>query len=231
MDFTRAFTYVFDDRQWTEKLVITAIVAFVAIIPLVGLIAVAALLGYVVEIMQNMRAGRADPLPRWDNFAEKIALGGNVLVAIIVYNLPNLLLACCAFSIPLMSGAGRNEFFAGTFTVGLVCCLIPLLLIYNLLTVPMLALGTIRYGEARQIGVFFQFGDLFSTINEQLGVVGQWMLFSFLVSIIFGLINSIPCLGWAVSLALSFPVYGHLLGQLALALKDKRKGKPKRYNV
>ena len=231
MDFTRAFTYIFDDRQWTEKLVITTVVAVVAIIPLLGLVAVAALLGYTVELVQNMRSGNPNPLPRWDNFGEKIALGGNVLVAIIVYNLPNLLLMCCFISIPLMSGAGRNDFFAGTFTVGLVCCLLPLLLIYNLLTFPMLALGIIRYSDAREVGVFFQFGDLFATISEQVGVFGQWMLFSFLISIAFGFVNTIPCIGWVASLALTTPVYGHLLGQLALALKDKRKGKPKRYNV
>lgn len=231
MDFARALTYPFDDRQWVEKLAITAVMAFAAIIPLLGLVALAALLGFMVEIVQNIRAERKNPMPRWDNIGEKIGLGGNILVAGIVYGLPNILVVCCMLAVPLAGDAGRSDFFAGTFAVALFCCLIPLLLVYNIITLPMMALGTIRYSESRQIGVFFQFGDLFSTLSGQIGLVGQWLLFMFLVGLVFSLVNAIPCIGWVASLALTFPVYGHLLGQLAMALDDKRKGKPKRYNV
>lgn len=231
MTFARAFNYAFDDRQWTEKLIITAIMSLVAAIPVFGLVALAGLMGWVVELVANMRGGSNNPMPRWDNLGEKIALGANVLTAWVVYNLPNLLLLCCGLSIPLLGDAGRSEFFAGSFAVALVCCLVPLLLVYNLAIWPMLAIGTIRYSEARQIGVFFQFGDLWKTINEQTGVVVQWLAFSLLANFLIGLLAAIPCIGWAASLVLSVPVQAHLLGQFAQQLRETRKSKPKRYSV
>ncbi len=231
MDFARAFTYAFEDKKWVEKLVVTTIMSVVSVIPLFGLLALAGVMGWLVELVANMRQGSSEPMPTWDNLGEKIALGTNVLIAGLVYNLPNLLLACCAFSIPLMGDAGRSEFFAGSFAVGLVCCLVPLLLIYNLVTWPMLAIGLIRYSEARQIGVFFQFGDLWQAMNEQLNTVVQWLLFSFLAGLALSLLNVIPCLGWIITLALTFPVQAHLLGQFAQKLREGRKIKPKRYSV
>ncbi|MBZ0297672.1 MAG: DUF4013 domain-containing protein [Anaerolineae bacterium] len=228
MDFGRALTYAFDDRQWTEKLIVAAIMVFLSAIPLLGLVALAGLLGWVVELIQNMQDGRSNPMPRWDNIGDKIALGGSVLIAILVYSIPNLLLACCAFSIPAIAQGGRSEFFAGSFAVGLVCCLVPLLLLYNVITWPMLAIGTVRYSEVRQTGVFYQFGDLFSAVTEKSGLVIQWLFYSFIASLLLSLINVIPCIGWLVSLALTFPIQGHLLGQFARALQDKPKGKPKR---
>lgn len=228
MDFGRALTYPFDDRQWAEKLIVTIIMAFLSAIPLLGLVALAGLLGWMVELVQNMREGIRNPMPRWDNIGDKIALGGSVLIAGLVYAIPNLLLICCAFSIPALAQGGRSEFFAGSFAVGLICCVVPLLLIYNLITWPMLAIGTIRYSELRQTGVFYQFGDLFRTMSEQSGPVVQWMFFVFIANLLIGLINVVPCLGWLAALALALPVQAHLLGQLALALETKPKGKPKR---
>jgi hypothetical protein len=231
VDFVRAFSYPFDDRQWVEKLVVTGIMALASIIPLVGLVTLAALFGWVVELIANMRRGQQNPMPRWDNMGEKIGLGLNVLLAWIVYGLPNILLVCCAASIPLLSGAGRSDFFAGSFAFGLVCCLVPLVALYNIIIFPMMALGTIHYSETRQVGVFFQFGDLLGTISDQIGIFTQWLLLTFFASLVIGLVGAIPCLGWVATLALSFPVYGHLIGQLGMALKDRRKSKPKRYNV
>ncbi len=226
MDFTRAFSYVFDDKQWTEKLVLTVIMAFLAGIPLLGLVALAALLGYVVELVQNVRDGRPDPLPRWGNYGDKIASGGNVLVAFIVYNIGNFLVVCCIATVPGLMG--NSEMFTSGFSLVVLCCIFPVLLIYNLFIWAMLAIGVVRYAEVGTIGVFFQFGDLFSTLNAHSRLVVQWVVFSFIASFALGFINVVPCIGWLASLALIFPVQGHLLGQLALALDDKPKRKLKR---
>jgi len=223
LDFTRAFSYAFDDKQWTEKLVITVIMAFLSGIPLLGLVAVAALLGYVVELVQNVRDGRPDPLPRWGNYGDKIASGGNVLVAWIVYNFPNFLLVCCIATVP--SFMGNNDFFSGGFALLVLSCIVPFLLLYNLFIWAMLAIGVVRYAEVGTIGVFFQFGDLFSTLYANSRLVVQWVVLSVIASLVLGFINIVPCIGWIASLALIFPVQGYLLGQVARALDDKPKRK------
>ena len=226
MDFPRAFSYVFEDKLWTEKLVLTVIMGFLAGIPLLGLVALAALLGYMIELVQNVRDARPDPLPRWGNYGDKIASGGNVLVAWIVYNIGNFLAICCIATAPSLMG--NSEMFSSGFTFVTLCCILPLLVIYNVFIWAMLAIGVVRYAEVGTIGVFFQFGDMFSTLNKHSRLIVQWVILSFIAAALLGFINVVPCLGWLASLALIFPVQGHLLGQLAMALDERPKRKFKR---
>lgn len=229
MDFTRAFTYIFDDKNWTEKTVLTVVLSFLCAVPLFGLLAVAALSGYSVLILQNMRDGYSDPLPRWVNFGDRIATGANVLVAGIVYGVPNVIFGAI---IAIISGfLGGSEFFAAGFTLTLICCFIPLILVYNFVTWPMFALGTIRFSESGNIGVFFQFGDLFATLGRNLNATVEWCLYTLLAGFIISLMGVIPCIGWLASAAISMPVMSHLLGQFAARIEDgpKRKSKRREY--
>ena len=101
MDIMRALTYAFDDRDWVTKLGITLIITAISALltpVFVGLLGWAALLGYAVELVRNVRRGSSTPLPAWDNFNRYIATGTNVLIAVIVYSLPNMLLAASAAS-------------------------------------------------------------------------------------------------------------------------------------
>lgn len=228
MDFAAAFTFIFDDRKWTEKMVMTVVMAALALVPLFGLVALAALLGYVVELVQNMRSGERHPLPRWDRLGEKITSGGSVLVAGIVYNLPLLFTGCCVLALPLGLGSNNGSFFSTGFSLVLVCCVAPLLLLYTLVTWPMLALGLIRFAETGSIGAFFQFGDLFYTLYSDLPTTVRWMVFSMLANLVTGLLVVIPCLGWLAMLGLVYPVQGHLIGQFARLIEDKPARRPKR---
>lgn len=229
MDITRAFGYVFEDDEWVNKIVMVVIWTFVSAIPLVGLVGVAALAGYVIELLQNMEKGSTKPLPQWDNLGDKIGNGFNVLIASIVYNIPNFLLSCgLIFLMPSFGMSdGSTPSGAGGAALAITCCLTLIMLGYNLLIWPLLALGTIRYARIGQITAYFQVSDLWATMNRHMSKTGQWLIFSIFAGIILGFINVIPCIGWLVSLALTVPVQGHLLGQFALEL-EKRKSKPKR---
>lgn len=221
MDISRAFMFAFDDKQWVEKLVLIGVMSLLSFIPFFGLIASAALLGYVVQMVENMRASDPYPLPRWDKIADLIARGGNVLVAWIVYMIPNILMICCVATLP--GFVGNNEFFGSGFAAIILCCLLPILLVYNLVTWPMLALGTIRYSEIGKINVFFEFGDLLATLQRNSNLTIQWVVLTFIANLVIGLFGVIPCLGWLAALVLSVPVQGHLLGQFALLLEEKPK--------
>lgn len=229
MDITRAFTFTFDDDEWVGKIVLIVLWSFIAAVPLVGLVGMAALAGYVIELLQNMRQGSSRPLPQWDNLGDKIGNGFNVLIASIVYNIPNFLLACgFAFLAPSFGvSPDGNPTASGGAALAITCCLSLIVLGYNLVIWPLLALGGIRYSQTGQITAFFQISDLWSILNRHMGRIGQWMIFSIFASIILGLFNIIPCIGWLATLALTVPVQGHLLAQLMLDL-DKRKNKPKR---
>jgi hypothetical protein len=230
VDLARAFGYIFDDPEWTGKLVITAIIAlFSAIFAplLIGLAGYALLLGYLVELVRNVRDDQPHPLPLWTDYGAKFSAGGNVLVAILVYNIPTLLVACCMGVTPGLIG-GSDQDIAGTVSFSLACCLLPLLLVYNLVTWPMLALGIGRYAETGQMGAFFQFGDLFSALQRNINVTIQWVILTFVANLILGAVAFIiPCLGTIVTLALGVPVQGYLLGHFISQVEGKPKNKPK----
>lgn len=228
MDITRAFTFAFDDDEWVNKLVMIVIWTFISAIPIIGLVGFAALAGYVVELLRNMRRGVDNPLPRWDRLGDKLSHGFNVLIATLVYNIPNALLACgFLFLAPTFGTNVESATTASSAALAITCCLTVVMLGYNVIIWPLIALGTIRYVESGQITAFFQVSDLWATINRHLGQTAQWMIFTIFASLVLGALNVIPCIGWLATLALTVPVQGHLLGQFARDL-EKPKGKPKR---
>lgn len=221
MDFAAAFTFIFDDRNWTEKLVITVVLAALTPVPVFGLAALAALLGYVVELVQGVHSGERHPLPRWDRLGEKITSGGHVLIAGLIYNLPLLLFICCALTLPLGLTGNGSGFFSTSLAVALACCALPLIVLYTLVTWPMLALGTVRFANTGSVSAFFQFSDLIYTLYSDLPATARWVLYSLTANAVISLLTVIPCLGWLVMLALVYLVQGHLLGQFALLIEDK----------
>jgi hypothetical protein len=235
VDIARAFTYVFDDEDWISKVLMVLVWSVVGIIPLIGLVGWAALAGYTVELLRNMRRGDTNPLPRWDNVSGKIADGANVLVAAFVYNIGNFLVICGMVLIAPAMGAVSNgdAQLASTASLAVTCCLTLIMLVYNLIVWPFLGVGVIFYSQNKQIGVLFQVGRIWAAINRNMGLVIQWILFSILASIVLGLVNAVPCIGWLAGLALTVPIQGHLLGQFGLQVgsDSKSKEKPKRVQV
>jgi hypothetical protein len=226
VDITRAFSYIFEDEEWVAKLAISAVISFLAIITtplLVGLALWAALLGYLADLVRNLRDGHPTPLPRWDNYGDKIGAGANILAAGILYGLPNALASAC---IATTASSWGDGFFGSGIAFAFICCVTPLLILYNLITWPMWWLALARFAEDRRIGVFFQFGDLLGTLRRSLGTTLQWMLAYLLVSFGLGLLGAIPCAGWAGAPALAIPVLGHLLAQFSNAV-DGAVEKPK----
>lgn len=226
MNITRAFSIIFEDRDWVSKLVITAIVTLLSVLLspiLVGLAGWAALLGYEIDIIRNVRAGSLTPLPRWDDFSRFLSNGVPVLVGFIVYNLPNLLISCCSWF--LLQSSGGTTIAAGSVALGVGCCIFPLLLIYNGVAMPMLALAMGRYSEDPRVDVFFQFASLFEQLRSSTDVALQWLIAFVIVSLIF----AIPMMGWFVGLALLIPVHGILVGQFATRLLGgKGRAEPRR---
>ncbi len=234
MDIARAFTFVFDDDDWIGKVVMVLAWSLVGLIPLFGLVGWAALAGYTVEMLRNMRRGDEHPLPRWDDVGGKISDGANILVAAFVYNIGNFLVICGMVLIAPAMGAVSNgdANLASTASLAITCCLSVLLLAYNLIVWPLLGVGVVFYSQNKQIGVLFQVGRIWATINRNMGLTIQWMLMSLLASIVLGLVNAVPCIGWLAGLALTVPIQGHLLGQFGLQIGDgKLKQKPKRVQV
>lgn len=218
MDFARAFRYVFEEPKWVDKLGTTTLLTLASAIPLLGLLPAAVLLGYVVDLVANYRAGSAHPLPRWERWNERLRHGVNVLVAGVLYNLPNLLLSCCLLT---FSGAFRGNFLGSTLSLLMICCGLPLVVLYNFVAYSMLAVGILRYSRSHRSGEFYRFGDLLGIVRANAGLFFQWTVLSLLATVALSLF-AVTCIGIVVPLALLVPVNGHLLAQLTSRLDTQR---------
>jgi hypothetical protein len=219
VDLARAVEYIPKDPEWLPKLAITAVIGFMALITtplLIGLAGWAILLGYQVALIRNVRDKQLYPLPRWDDYGGYLSRGGKVLTAVFIYQLPNIIPLCCGFATMQFWGDG---FFGSTLALGLFCCILPVLIVYNLVTAPMFALGMARFAEENNIVVFFQFSDLFDTVRRNLQPTLYWLVLNVVVGVVTSMIVAIPCVGWFAAPALTIPVSGHLTAQYADSLE------------
>ena len=216
MNLSRAFQYLFEDQQWARKLALVLLWSLVALIPLLGLVGMAMLAGYTLDLLRNMRAGARRPLPDWQDQGARLGDGFNAMVAIIVYNIPNGLPLC---GLLLLAATGNGEL--GLLTLLSLCCLLIFALVWNLFIWLMLAAGATRYAQTRQLTSWFQPGEMWDTLRANSGLFMQWLLYTLLSSLALGLVSAVPGVGWLISLALTVPVQGHLLGQLACALDER----------
>jgi len=210
MEFGRAFTFVFEDKDWVSKLVMTVVMVFASLIPIVGLLAVCALLGYIADITKNVRNGHPRPLPKWTDYGNRITRGAYVLLATVIYNLPLLLLSILMYSFSSILG---ESLFGGLAYVLIFACMLPILLIYQFVAWSMLAIGLIQFGETGDNGVFYRFGKLFRVIQYNTGLTLQWAFLSIGANILLSILFMIPCIGWIATPTLYIPVHGYLMGQ------------------
>lgn len=215
MKFGQAFIYPFRDNAWGEKLILTALMAALSLVPVFGLIALAGLLGYMLMLTDNVRRRAVSPLPRWTRLSDMIGSGAQLLGALVVYNLPNLLLV--GFTLTILSLFPRDP-IGSLFSLALLCCMLPLMLVYTLVAWSALAVGVVRYAENGNPQTLYDFTRLLRIARAQMGAVAQWVIGALLVNLALLALLLLPCLGWAAILTLAIPWHGHMLGQFALRL-------------
>ncbi len=215
MDFGRTFTYVFEDKQWVSKLVITVLMVFISAIPVLGLLTTCMVLGYITELVKNVRNGHPRPLPKWENYGDRAISGAYVLLAIVIYNLPTMLIGVFLYTFNNVLGA---SLFGGIAYVVIIFCALPVLFIYSAFAWTMLAIGLNRYADTGDNGVFYRFGKLFRTIQQNTSLTIQYILYSIACNLILLILGAIPCIGWIATPALYVPVQGFLIGEFGRQL-------------
>ena len=89
MDYARSLSYMLEDQEWWQKLLILGLLS---LIPIVGPIYVA---GYVVQMLQDVIAGKAVPLPNVvDDFGSRLVNGLLLPIINLIYMLPVIIVAC-----------------------------------------------------------------------------------------------------------------------------------------
>jgi hypothetical protein len=222
----KAISYIFDDPDWLVKIgiMLAMNVAFgmLAVI-LVGFVFYAAQMGWLLELIRNMRVGDENPMPAWNNFGDKIQLGLGPLGATIVYSVIPGILGCMLFATAIFAGAASEE-AAGVFGLGVICLLFPLLLAYAVVFGLMFTVGTINYSRTESISAYFDFNGVLSTVREHQQLTITYVVWVVVVNVGLSLAGSTG-IGGLLAGAFATPILGHLLGQYALALAGGKKKK------
>jgi hypothetical protein len=231
MDVGKSIGYVFEDKKWTNKLLIGMLVS---IVPIVNF----ALFGWIIDIMKNVSQRQAEPLPDWDNFGDKFVKGAILFVASLIYSLPMLLLTCPVLFIPFTRGDFSREgqqalaaMIAGTGLL-LVCAISVYALLLSFL-MPAIFLNFARKGT---FAACFEFGEIWRIMSKNLGdYIVAWLIIivvgigvSFVIGIVGAVLAIIPCCGWILAWILTgvtgvyiAAVFGHLFGQIGAEPPDQ----------
>jgi hypothetical protein len=230
MDFNKVFSYQFEDKQWISKLGIGAVISIVPILNF-------ALSGYIVGIIRNVMNGSTELLPNWDDLGKKLSDGLILFGAGVVYALPLIIIFLPIGIIAVASLLSGNNnlqdighIIAGVGSV-LLYCLLCLILIYALALSVIYPAILVIFAREGTFSSCFKFREVFDLVSRNASPFFIAWILSFGaglgVGVIVGFVNLfvgwIPCLGWIVSLAISFAssiylvtVYAYLFGQFGL---------------
>jgi hypothetical protein len=81
MNFSRAFTYIFDDKNWVRKLVIGGLLTISSLL----IIPVPFVLGYLAKAVKAASSRQKDILPDWTDWINLYKIGLNTLIIIGAY--------------------------------------------------------------------------------------------------------------------------------------------------
>lgn len=232
MDIEKSFAFPFEDKEWTRKLGLGAIISIVPILNF-------AWTGYMVGIIRNVMDNVTEPLPSWDDLGKRFMDGLILFAAGLVYALPMLLLLCLPLgmlaSAGVLSGNSNMEDIARTMGGAggvLLSCLLCVFFLYGIVLSIIYPAILVMFAREGTFASCFKFSEVFGMIGRNAGpFFTAWALslaVSLGVGLVMGVINLvlswIPCLGQIISLATaaaslvySTIVYAHLFGQVGKA--------------
>ncbi len=204
MNFTKAFTYIFDDQRWLEKLVIPLLVT---LIPVIGWMVVA---GYLLRVTRNVIEHQAEPLPEL-KFGADLGRGFKVFVASFLYALPIMAVSILLF-LPLALTVDNSDMTPWAIVSAIFGGLLILLyaLFMNVLWPPVNANLAVK----ERIGAACEFKEIFRLLRNNFGawmiVVGGTILCSAIIAPLGGIVLAVGAIitGFYAQL-----IIAHLTGQ------------------
>lgn len=207
MDYGKAFTFAFEDRNWVGKILIGALFTLLSFF-LIGLPFV---MGYFLEVVRRVAAGRADVLPEWDRLGDKFAEGLIVTIILIILAIPMTLFSCLWSVLgPALDQAGPRT---GLLLLLLMLAAIGLFLLFALLYTVVTPAVIMRYAMTRSFGASLNPAAVWDVIRAHFGHYVLVIILSYVAAgiaffgVILCLIGVLATLFWA------YLVQAHLYGQ------------------
>ncbi len=205
MNYSHAFTYVFEDKNWISKILIAGLIS---LIPIVGQIY---LFGWMIEIVRRVKAGRTDILPT-THFSYFLTLGLKMFVVSLIYSIPVIIISGI-MQLLTSSASNADDSIFTIFFAGLGCIGGILGLVLNIAIALLGTYGAIKLAETDQIKACLDFNDAFQCIKNNIGT----FIIVELLAIVAGLIEGagiIICIGFIFTIPYGTAIIGNLVGQL-----------------
>ncbi|WP_298818882.1 DUF4013 domain-containing protein [Chloroflexus sp.] len=208
MNVTRAFSFVFDDPDWWQPVLV---VGLLQLVPVIGQIAA---LGCVLFVARAVVSGHDRPLPRLNQFGLVFSEGLKGALIAITYYLPVFLLVCLfvCFAVAVVVATGNDQTAAGILVVT-VLCLNVLLLPLSVIIQVLLIVGSGNYVASGTVGSALQIGGVLSLFQRN---PAEWLVL-WLLSILCNVVAGMGAVGLVIgalfTTAYAALVFGHLLGQ------------------
>jgi hypothetical protein len=206
MDVGSSFSYMFQDEDWIKKILIGGVVG---LIPIVNFAAI----GYMIQIIRNVRDGQTLPLPEWDEFGKYFVDGLWVFLIFLVWAIPIIVVAC-------LQGAGTaalaeaGDDAANAFGI-VSACFTCVMVLWGLVIAAVSPAILVLFAEEGEFMAGFRFGELFEIIRAN---VGNYIIVILLIWVA-GLIASLGVILCVIGVIFtqfwSYLVAGNLMGQLA----------------
>jgi hypothetical protein len=206
MDVGSSFSYMFKDEDWIKKVLIGGVVGA---IPIVNFAA----LGYMVQIIRNVRDGQTLPLPEWDEFGKYFVDGLWIFLIFLVWSIPIILVACLQGAGAAALAEASND-AANAFGI-ISTCFTCVIVLWALVIAAVAPAILVRFAEVGEFMTGFRFSEIFEVIRADVGNYIIVILLIWVASLIasFGVILCV--IGVIFTQFWSYLVSGNLLGQLA----------------
>jgi hypothetical protein len=207
MDYGKAFSFFFEDKDWLKKMLIGGVFNLLAFV-IVGAIINA---GYYIRVMRNVRDGLEEVLPDWENIGGFLSDGMAPWGITILYSLPSLVPSLVANVLSSFGEVIKKD--TGTaFSALSLCCSCVSFLGYAFLILAPAAL--VNYARTESFGAAFRFGELFRIIRKFPGPYVLTLLVSMALHILGGFGVIACCIGAMATYFWSTCASYHLYGQL-----------------
>lgn len=167
-DFAKPFTFVFEDPNWIQKILIGGLF-YLAGFLLIGWFFV---LGYVAQLARNVIAGVQHPLPEWTDLGAFFNDGLRLLGVALVYIVPFVGLAMLVFIPAGILGAIEDE-GVQALGGGLAGCLSCLFVPLGLAVLLFMPASMLFAAVEQRFGAAFEFGRIWPFIR---GNIGNYLL-------------------------------------------------------
>jgi hypothetical protein len=211
MEFTKAFTFVFDDPDWLKKVAINALIG---LIPIVGALY---LFGWGLEVARRVAVRSAVVLPDVD-FGTFLGHGFKAFVVSIVYAIPVFIITLPIVAIAAIAEGARIDTDA-LYTVVAISNVCGGLLgvAYGLLMGLLIPAALTRTVVRGSIGAGLQIGAVFGMVKSAPGAYILTLLGTMVAGFLAALVGTLACgIGIVFTAAYQQAVTGHLYGQAYL---------------